>query len=149
MAHSDADRSLTPRGLGQAQRAGEWLARQGVSIDMICHSPYLRAKQTSAEVCRALTSPSPLELEELAPSGDVPRLLAQWEQLTLPGGRVPVSMLWVTHQPLVGNLRNFLVEGGVGNGYPFAPASITLLEYDYVGPACASLAWLRDVADYG
>jgi phosphohistidine phosphatase len=149
MARSDADRSLSPRGFGQAQRAGQWLASQNVAIDMICHSPYLRAKQTAAEVCRALNSTSSLGLEELAPSGDLQRLLAQWEQLSLPGGSVPVSMLWVTHQPLVGNLRNVLAEGSVGNGYPFAPASITLLEYDYVGPACASVVWLRDVADFG
>jgi phosphohistidine phosphatase len=149
MARSDAGRSLTPRGFGQARLAGQWLARQGVSIEMICHSPYLRAKQTTAEVCHGLISPLRLELEELAPSGDLQRLLTQGEQLSLPGDGAPASMLWVTHQPLVGNLANFLTEGTVGNGYPFAPASVMLLEYDYFGPACAAIAWLRDVADFG
>lgn len=149
LARSDALRSLTPRGFAQAQLAGQWLAKQGLVLDMVCCSPYLRARQTAAEVCRALSSAPQFELEELLPSGDTQQLLVKLEQMSLPDGSIPARLLWVTHQPLLGKLRNVLVEGCVGNGYPVAPANIMLLGYEYIGPACASLVWSRDVVDFG
>ncbi len=148
-AREDAQRRLTPRGIEQARAMGQWLAAQGAVIDMLCSSPYLRATQTSTELGRCFGLPLPRELAELTPSGNLKRLLRLWDRTDLPGGELPRAAIWVTHQPLVGELRNYLVEGSVGHGFPFAPATIALLEYQHLGPGSASEIWRQDVLDPG
>lgn len=149
LAGDDTKRPLTPHGSRQAQTMGRWLSANGHLIDMVCRSPYLRARQTSEEVCRCLGPVSRLEFVGLVPSGNPEDVLQQWEQTRLPGGGLPAAALWVTHQPLVGKLCNYFVDGSMGNGCPFAPASIMLLEYEHIGPGCASIVWARDVVDGG
>ncbi len=144
---ADAQRSLTPNGFEQARAMGRWLAQQGVAIDTVCYSPYLRARQTCETVCQFLGSPSLLEFADLLPSARLESLLQRWDKTYLPNHELPTQALWVTHQPLVGKLCSYLVEGSVDQGYPFAPASVVLLTYQYIGPGCASKVWGQDVYD--
>jgi phosphohistidine phosphatase len=143
---ADDQRSLTPNGFEQAQAMGRWLALQDAAIETVCHSPYLRARQTCEAVCQFLGSPPMLEFTDLVPSGNLESLLQRWE-ITYADRELPTRALWVTHQPLVGKLCSYLVEGSVDQACPFAPATVVLLEYQYVGPGCASIAWCQDVYD--
>jgi phosphohistidine phosphatase len=142
VAATDEQRNLTELGLQQANRAGQWLAGQGLAIELICHSSYQRVRQTMAGVCAALGDIPGREMAELAPSGDTGRLLAELDTCAAQ------VILCITHQPLVGNLRNYLVEGSEQTGYAFSPASIALLECDYLAAGCASMRWFCEPCDF-
>lgn len=138
VAASDSERALTPAGVAQAQRVATWLAQQDLCIDLICHSPYVRAQQTMAEMSKALPHVEVRELSELQPSGTPTAVL---RALDSSSGR---TILCVSHQPLVGNLRNYLVDGSVESGYPYNTAGIALLECEYLAPGTARMAWMRN-----
>ncbi len=53
----DDERSLTERGIRQAQAAGLALARLSTNIDTCLSSPKLRALQTASHACEALAVP--------------------------------------------------------------------------------------------
>jgi phosphohistidine phosphatase len=75
----DFDRELTARGERQAVAAGEALARLGLELAACYTSPLIRAAQTAALACEALSG-EPAEREEVGKGFDVEvvrELLAQ------------------------------------------------------------------------
>ncbi len=54
LAASDAERSLTEKGLRQAHRAGRFCRERGIRPELILSSPFNRATQTAGIVGRAL-----------------------------------------------------------------------------------------------
>ncbi len=141
-AASDGERELTERGIVQAQRAGAWLAERAPGIPLLYQSPFRRARQTAAEVARCFPGIECRELDALTPSGRPEVVVQALERAGVD------SLLCVSHQPLVGELRNWLVDGSEGAGYPFATASIALLECEYLAPGGASMRWIVDSAGY-
>ncbi len=51
---SDFDRRLTAKGLGQADKVGEFCVRTGLAPDVIVTSPVVRAEQTARAVSKRL-----------------------------------------------------------------------------------------------
>jgi phosphohistidine phosphatase len=141
-AASDSLRPLSARGIEEARRAGAWLARQALDITLVCHSPYLRAQQTAEQVSHTLGQPQQSQLDVLVPSGQPLAVLEAIENLDTQ------TVLCVSHQPLVGNLRNLLVAGHEGAGYPFLTASIALLSCDFLIAAGATMDWIRYPSDF-
>lgn len=145
-AASDSQRSLSARGVEEARRAGAWLASQALDISLVCHSPYLRAQQTAQQVCHTLGQPQQTQLDVLVPSGQPTAVLQAIDSLD--DSLDIQTVLCVSHQPLLGNLRNLLVDGHEGLGYPFLTASIALLSCDFLAAAGASMDWIRYPADF-
>lgn len=97
----DAERPLTPKGLRQAQRMGQWLSSQLPESTRVLVSPALRTQQTAAALDRKLRTVS-----TLGPDHGVEDLLlaARW-----PDARGPV--LVVGHQPTLGMTAAYLLSG--------------------------------------
>jgi phosphohistidine phosphatase len=74
--NSDADRPLTEYGHAQCRALAPALLAQGVTIEVILTSPYLRARQTAQGLVDHWLDPKPRieECEELAPSGSSGKL---------------------------------------------------------------------------
>jgi phosphohistidine phosphatase len=105
----DALRPLTEKGRLRFQAAVRGLARLGVRLDVVLHSPWLRALQT-AELLEPLLEGELVETELLAmePSAE---LLAE-----LPDGDVAV----VGHEPWTSDLVAWLVSGDPRAGATFS-----------------------------
>ena len=97
----DMERALTPKGLKQAERMGNWLARNLPESCSILVSPARRAIQTADGIGRKYRI-----VPELAPDAIPESLLlaANW-----PHRKDPV--LLVGHQPTLGQLGSLLLAG--------------------------------------
>ena len=114
-----------------------FLADQGLYDPVICHSHYARARQ-SASIVRQQIGGDSGEYVELAPDRDPGQAVT-----VLQANDAPL-LLCVAHQPLVGAMVNYLVDGDAGWGRPFATGAIALLHCEFLGPAGASLVWYRE-----
>ena len=136
-ASSDRERQLTAVGEAEVTSMAHLLVRQGVNDPLVCHSHYTRARQSAAIMQQQLGGES-REYSELAPDRDPAIAVA-----LLQGTEAP-SVLCVAHQPLVGAMVNYLVDGDAAWGRPFATGAIALLRCEFPGPAGASLVWYRE-----
>jgi phosphohistidine phosphatase len=124
--HADAEpgepdelRQLSPEGRAQARELGERLRDEGVEIDAVLTSPLLRARQTAAEVGRALDVEAEPE-ERLAPGATADGLRAA---LAGRGDRVVA----IGHQPDCGRIAAELTGGPEPD---FPAGGLAVLEFD-------------------
>jgi phosphohistidine phosphatase len=125
-AASDSERSLTAKGEKDAFMLGKWLINQRYEPEVVLISPYLRARQTAAQVLAQTTPWSSEEATWITPEGSplqVIKLLSQ---------RPESSIMLVSHQPLVSNLLALLVDEQCSREIPFTPATIVILEGDAI-----------------
>lgn len=134
-AASDFERALTPLGVEQARAAGHCLSAQGITVDQLWVSPYLRTQQTADQLQAQLPTGPRSSIELLVPeSRPVDLINAMGEQSV-------GTLLLVSHQPLVSSLVGSLANSGAH--VAMAPASMALLETTVVATGCAELLWLR------
>lgn len=116
-ARSDKLRRLTPEGQREAGLMGRWLASQISRLDLVLHSPYVRAVETWQVLRELLPEAVRVEqFDELVPGGDaraVADLLAGLEPELSHG-----NVLVVSHLPLVGYLVNELVPQEMSPMFP-------------------------------
>jgi phosphohistidine phosphatase len=110
-------RPLTPAGREAARALGNRLAAEGVRPEAVLTSPLLRARETAAELCRALGC-DPEADERLAPGA------------TAEGVRAAVvgrgeQVVAVGHQPDCGRIA---AELGGGPEPAFPPGAVAVLE---------------------
>lgn len=123
----DAERQLTARGRQQVLQAAEVL--QGVALDAVLSSPFVRARQTTDVLLSQLGDARDAEIVPwLTPDSSVA------EAQRYLGGYPLDSMLIVGHQPLLGNLASWLCEG-TQQGMPLGTASLLCLEGDCLAAA--------------
>ena len=132
---SDESRSLTEKGFQQAQGVGRWIGSliedQQLSDSLqICHSPFLRARQTAEAVSEACGLKA-IEIGLITPSGDIEQLL-EWLMTQ------DRDVVLVSHLPLVGRLAAKLVEGQVFD-QPWSPAEAWVLEGDMAASGCMTV----------
>jgi phosphohistidine phosphatase len=137
LVDADASRSLTAAGKAEVQLVARALVPAGFSSVAVCHSPYARARETAAMVQRHLGSSTCLEYDDLTPDSN-PRRAAELVQSSA------TDLLCVAHQPLVGRMVSWLVDGDARAGSVFATAAVALLRCDFPGPAGATLIWYRE-----
>ena len=106
----DELRELTPRGIEQAQNLGERLAELADPPQLVVSSPLLRARQTAAEIGRALGAPVQVT-EELAPGATIDSL-----RRAIDGQNGPVAV--VGHQPDCSEIAYAVI--GRDPGFPVA-----------------------------
>ena len=106
----DELRELTPLGVQQAQELGERLAALGDPPQLVLTSPLRRARQTAAEIERALGVPVRIG-EELAPGATIDTLMR-----AIDGEQGPVAV--VGHQPDCSEIAYAVI--GRDPGFPVA-----------------------------
>ena len=116
---SDEARPLTSEGQASFRGVVRQLARRSVQLDLVVHSPLLRAIQT-AELLQPLVRGTTRVSAELAKAPGA-ELLAELE-----GETVAV----VGHEPFVGELVAWLVTGerALGARFPFRKSGVAELE---------------------
>jgi phosphohistidine phosphatase len=110
-------RPLTASGREAARALGTRLADQGARPEAVLTSPLLRARETAAELCRALGA-EPETDERLAPGAT-----AEAVRLAVAGRGEEVVV--VGHQP---DCSRIAAELGGGHEPSFPPAGVALLE---------------------
>jgi phosphohistidine phosphatase len=113
----DELRALTPDGRRSARDLGDRLANEGVRPDAVISSPLLRARETAAEIGRALGVEP--EADDRLGSGATADGL---RELVEGRGEMVVA---VGHQPDCGRIA---AELGDGVEPPFPPAGVVVLE---------------------
>ncbi len=118
----DPERPLSPRGREETERMAGVLARLGLAIGEIRHSPKRRARETAAILAQAFDPPLPtVAVEGLGPQDAVEPLARQLE------GEAATVVL-VGHLPHLGRLASRLVCGDPEAEVAlFAPSALALL----------------------
>jgi phosphohistidine phosphatase len=113
----DELRQLTDAGRETARALGKQLAADGVQPDVVISSPLLRARETAAEIAKAVGAEAETD-ERLAPGADADDVLA------VVAGRGE-TVLVVGHQPDVGRVAAAL---GDGPEPAFPPGGVAVVE---------------------
>ena len=113
----DELRPLTAEGRAEARALGERLAREGVRAAAVISSPLLRARETAAEIGRALGC-EPEADERLAPGMTAETVRAIVAER---GGTVVV----VGHQPDCSRIAGALTDGVEP---PFPPGGVAVID---------------------
>lgn len=92
----DIDRCLIEKGRLQARRVGAFMQRQNISVQQVLTSPYPRAVQTAAIVCKEAGFVPATEQQWLALGTPTDKACAE---LTLQLQHLPAHTLLVGHEP--------------------------------------------------
>jgi len=120
----DAERPLTDKGAARTREAMKGLAALGFHPDMVCSSPYLRARQTAEIASRALAlSPKKIRLTEaLLPDAPPAALLAELASLK------PDAVLCAGHAPHLDLVVGQVLTGRAAGVTSLRKAGAALLE---------------------
>lgn len=132
MRHGDAEpgindpsRSLSKEGREEARTAGLFLSRQKAKIDIVLHSPLLRAVQTAEIASNEMGSRESIEVTNALPSSDPEGFMRELTSLKL---GVDARVLLVTHQPFAGRLVSYMLTRGEGAEMKFTTGAVSCLE---------------------
>lgn len=135
-ARTDAERNLTDAGFAEVQRNAEHLF--GQPLQAILASPYNRAQQTAEIVRQALGFGKGVEtVPWLTPESELDDAMLYLDR------RDESGLLLVTHQPFVGALGGWLVNGHRSGPLPMATGSLAELEGEFVAAGLMRLVSLR------
>jgi len=132
----DELRPLTRKGRERMTRAAAGLSRIA-RIDLVAHSPLVRAEQTAALLCKAFSDAEKAEIPELIP-GQGPEQVAHW--LGFVSREATVAL--VGHEPDLSELVAWLTTGAVRPFMHIKKGGAVMLECAAApGPATAALTW--------
>ena len=121
----DKDRTLTVRGKKQSRRAGKLCSRIRVIPDIILTSPYLRAHETAEYYRYAVKRKLDVKkINGLEPPGDVKAVEREIEEANAE------TVLLVGHEPFLGELLQFFLNGNTGASVSLSKGSLSCLEYE-------------------
>lgn len=133
-ASNDAARALTEKGQSQAAQVGDFLERNGVKLNAILTSPYLRALQTAEAVARKYKDASFLEESRLV-CGFSPEtglaIIQEYRKLE--------HVLIVGHQPDLGILSAYLLTVDGSINLEFKKASLLTISLLKLNPGAGFL----------
>ncbi len=134
-ARTDAERNLTEAGRLEVRSSASHL--QGQPLDAILVSPYQRAQQTAEIVRQVLGFSGVVEtVPWLTPESDPKDAMLYLDR------RSEQNLLLVTHQPFVGVLGGWLVNGHRDTPLPMATASLAELDGEHLAAGLLRLAGL-------
>jgi phosphohistidine phosphatase len=129
----DPQRALSERGRIDVERLTEFVARAGVSVQRVCESGKLRARQTAEIAAARLASRVTIEtMPGLSPNDPV----EPW--IDIVDGSA-TNVLIVGHQPFLGRFAARLLAPGASAFLAFSPGSLACLERE---SAAWMLAWM-------
>ena len=137
-AATDTERPLTERGSFETTQIIKRRRDSLSSLDAIYASPKLRAAQT-AEIVRKLLPAAPrvATTELIKPNAAIGALTALLEPFAAQG-----EVLLVSHQPLVGNLIDYLTDKPA-TGRLMSTSCLACLDVIAFTRGCATLEWLE------
>ena len=141
-AQTDAQRSLTERGLKDTEQAGLCLQKQGLEFDGVWVSPYVRTQQTAQQVLKSFSELEINTQDFLTPESEPKTAFDAIKHSELD------SLLIISHQPLVGELLALLTEPKVAYQSPMSPATMAYVHNEHMLPACGELLWLRHAPEF-
>ena len=116
-ADTDAARSLTAKGLKQAESVGQYCLKHGFVPELILSSPLTRAEETAQLVARALSIPKLVQIEDFLRAGmTTDRALSGLrrsfiELMKREKSPDRTSIMLVGHEPDFSNLTGALIGG--------------------------------------
>jgi phosphohistidine phosphatase len=135
-ARTDAERNLNDAGRAEVQRSAAHLI--GQPLQAILASPYNRAQQTAEVVRQELGFAGVLEtVPWLTPESELDDALLYLDR------RGEAGLLLVTHQPFVGALGGWLINGHRSAPLPMATGSLAELEGEHIAAGLMRLVSLR------
>ena len=134
---SDDNRELTREGREKMERSVRGLKSKHESLDLILHSPLVRARQTAEIIASAYKGVQLDILKEMRPESDPEHTLAALVPIV--GGFENVAI--VGHQPHVSAFISYVLTGRHGNFVAMKKGAMSLLEF--VGSMRAGQAILR------
>lgn len=144
LRHGDApfdqqrgERSLSPLGVSQTKQVVQTAAEELATVEKVVCSPILRAQQTLSVFMEASGySGAVINSHHLRSEGTLLGVEAYVDRLQVP------SVLLLSHQPLIGNIVEYLTDGAV-SGWAMTTSALARLEAPAFGRGCAQLEWLR------
>lgn len=135
-ARTDAERNLTDAGREEVQRNAAHLL--GQPVQAILASPFNRAQQTAEIVRQELGFAGAIEtVPWLTPESEIDDAMLYLDR------RNELGVLLVTHQPFVGALGGWLVNGHRCGPLPLATGSLAELEGEHIAAGLMRLLSLR------
>lgn len=135
-ARTDAERNLTAAGRLEVQSSSAQLQERPLQVILV--SPYQRAQQTAEIVRQELGFTGAIEtVPWLIPESDPKDALLYLDR------RTEQNLLLVTHQPFVGALGGWLINGHRDAPLPMATASLAELEGEHLAAGLMRLVGLR------
>lgn len=124
-APTDELRELTERGIRFVRHQATAYAKQMQQIDKVICSPYTRTQQT-AKLVRDTLPELPFELDaRWVPEAPLQEAIASLEE------HAEQNILVVTHQPLIGNLIAYLVDGNLQQPANLMPGELVVLDTEW------------------
>lgn len=148
---TDEARALTVNGRDGVRRLWQALTSEGERPARLYTSPYVRARQTAAEIADVCGIGVTGTCDLLVPDGQPLRVLDWLLGLTM---QSPVSepvdhdapLVLVSHMPLVAHLVGQLCEGPSAR-LPMGVGAVAALDLEVAAVAGARLVWLRAPGD--
>lgn len=123
----DEERRLTAEGRRETSLVAGALGERTGRVDLIFHSPFLRAKET-AEIFSPHLQGAPLrQVENFTPDSD-PRRLAEFIE-----SQNAVRFMIVSHEPYLSGALSYLLTGGLGLASGFERAAVAGVEWGGAG----------------
>ena len=135
-AARDQDRQLTPRGQEEVHLSVSAALAELRGVQKILVSPYVRAQQTAALAAEYLPDISRETEVLLTPEAKLAQLCQMLHK------RKESSLLLVSHQPLVGQLVNWLCGLAPGR-YSMGTAALACIDTELLEAQLGDLRWLR------
>ena len=133
LAESDFARKLTPKGLKQAERVGDFCKRNGIKPEVFLTSPLVRARQT-AEIVGKKTGVQPVIADWLACGMTPTTLIEKLEPLSPKS-----SVLLVGHEPDLSTAVSFLLGLPEPGNFPIRKASLTAIDAPWLEAGSGAL----------
>lgn len=127
----DASRQLSKKGEGDIYLQAKFLLETGDKIDLICHSPFVRAVQTASILESQLHVPL-LEDKALTPCGNLESL-----QFQLKGE--DKNIVFVSHLPLIAEFAFSLT----GDMVRFLPGTVVKIKRRSIEDCQGRLHWIH------
>ncbi len=138
---SDFDRRLTDHGKKQIEQVFSMVSDEMSSIEKIYSSPYVRAQETAilvSDLLKARNSNAP----EINTTSDLVPESSLIKVMTLLESESAESILFVSHQPLVGELVNRLCSSPSGY-HAMGTGNLACIDLDVPAFGCGNLLWLK------
>ncbi len=131
VAPSDMHRALTEYGVEQVQHTAQWLSEHilvdQTSIDLALVSPFLRTRQTFAQLNSELTIQQVESCPDIVPTS-IASLAHDYLDAKITSMHNPQCILLVSHMPFVSYFVDALCQERIAP--VFATGAVALIEYD-------------------
>lgn len=137
----DSQRPLVSKGREKNLQLLQCLKGQGIVVELMAVSPFLRAEQSAAQYKELVRGPISSGVVELIPSAP-PQAFVQWLKVN---AKSVTACAVVGHEPQLSNLASWLLAGAMESFFDLKKSGCICLEVESLselGPRGAILKWV-------